>query len=503
MSSGLVNEDNLLRLSRLPWFRVGSIPNELRWPLINALDRAKELPVRRSLIAILEHDQPPKHTFAFATMSLELAVQRWLSFKDHLSLRRLREALKDIPSNEILIDRTLLGYLERVPNSRLTLLVPRQLRKYLYQAGIPLFGFKSVVRFMLMIILASLVSLGMRTGVFPVPPLIVPQPTPIPLSTATPTPSQTPPFASLIPEITPELLPTPIRSVTPVSSPGSSQSPLESLSPSPFAGPTLSPQASVSPIESSSPSPTATMPLTSSQLAAKEEADAAAKAYREGKFQEAEQHSRKAVDLDPANKTWRMFVARTVDAQYRPGVNTPENIAVANKAIEEYRNILAFDRTDEEAYKAIAYLYSAMKEDEKLRDWLVARANDLKVEPKKRSEAYVVLASKDWDCSFRITELPANKITSGRDGKVSYKKPRDPKDFATADMCVKRGLAEAENAIKFDPNSESAWSYKTNLLLEASKLAEMDGRSDLKALYDMEAKSARQRALELQPSPQP
>ena len=43
-------------------------------------------------------------------------------------------------------------------------------------------------------------------------------------------------------------------------------------------------------------------------------------------------------------------------------------------------------------------------------------------------------------------------------------------------MCVKQGLAEAENAIKFDPNNESAWSYKTNLLLEASKLAEMDGR---------------------------
>ena len=38
------------------------------------------------------------------------------------------------------------------------------------------------------------------------------------------------------------------------------------------------------------------------------------------------------------------------------------------------------------------------------------------------------------------------------------------------------GIGEAENAIKFDPNNESAWSYKTNLLLEASKLAEMDGR---------------------------
>ena len=33
---------------------------------------------------------------------------------------------------------------------------------------------------------------------------------------------------------------------------------------------------------------------------------------------------------------------------------------------------------------------------------------------------------------------------------------------------------------KFDPNSEAAWSYKTNLLLEAAKLAEMDGKMDQK-----------------------
>src|SRR2546427_8688565 len=33
-----------------------------------------------------------------------------------------------------------------------------------------------------------------------------------------------------------------------------------------------------------------------------------------------------------------------------------------------------------------------------------------------------------------------------------------------------RSLQEAETAIKFDPNNESAWSYKTNLLLESAKI---------------------------------
>ena len=80
---------------------------------------------------------------------------------------------------------------------------------------------------------------------------------------------------------------------------------------------------------------------------------------------------------------------------------------------------------------------------------------------------------------------------------VSYKKPQDPKDFTQAQMCVKQGLAEAENAIKFDPNNESAWSYKTNLLLEAAKLAEMDGKADQKEQLTKEYEAALKRTTEL------
>ena len=64
-------------------------------------------------------------------------------------------------------------------------------------------------------------------------------------------------------------------------------------------------------------------------------------------------------------------------------------------------------------------------------------------------------------------------------------------------MCVKQGLSEAENAIKYDPNNESAWSYKTNLLLEAAKLAEMDGQAEQKAQYQKDYEAALKRTTEL------
>jgi tetratricopeptide (TPR) repeat protein len=237
------------------------------------------------------------------------------------------------------------------------------------------------------------------------------------------------------------------------------------------------------------------------RIRAKNQLNEAAKAYREGHFPEAEEHSRRAAELDPNNKTAPMFIARTIHAQYRPGVQSPENIAKAQEAITAYQQLLANNPQDEESYKAIAYLYEATHQDDKLRQWIASRAASDTTAPEKRAEAYVVLASKDWDCSFKITELPTNKSTtldpSNNKATVSYKKPKDQKDFDQAQMCVKQGLVEAENAIKYDPNNESAWSYKTNLLLEASKLAEMDGKPDQKAQYQKDYDAALKRTTEL------
>lgn len=234
------------------------------------------------------------------------------------------------------------------------------------------------------------------------------------------------------------------------------------------------------------------------RIRAKNELNEAARTYREGHFVEAEEHARKALDLDPDSKTAPLFIARTVHAQYRNGVNTPENIAKAREAIAAYSKILESDPTNEEAYKAIAFLYEKIKEEDKLRKWIVDRANDSRVEPEKRAEAFIVLASKDWNCSFQITDLPTNKITTVTEGRatVSYRKPNQ-KDFETAQSCVRRGLEEVENALKFDPNSESGWSYKTNLLLEAAKLAEMDGKMDRKAELDKQREEAQKRTTQL------
>ena len=235
------------------------------------------------------------------------------------------------------------------------------------------------------------------------------------------------------------------------------------------------------------------------KIRAKNELNDTAKAYREGHFDEAEQHAKRALSLDPDNKTAAIFIARVIHQQYKPGVDTPDNIQKARDAIDAYKRILEKDPTNDEAYKAISVLYAAIKDDAKLREWILKRANDPNMSNEKRAEAYAILGGKDWDCSYKITELPDVKLTTSEGGKphVVYQKPKDQKDFDNAQKCVARGLEEAETAIKLDPNNESAWSYKTNLLLEAAKLAEMDGKADMKAQYQKQAEVAGKRAAAL------
>jgi uncharacterized protein HemY len=216
------------------------------------------------------------------------------------------------------------------------------------------------------------------------------------------------------------------------------------------------------------------------RIRAKNQLNEGARAYKAGHFKEAEDHFRRAAELDPDQKNTDFFIARAIQSQFKPGVETPENKQIAQTAIDQYMKVLERQPDNELAYSSIAYLYGATKQDDKQLEWITKRANDESAPADKRAQALTVLASKKWNCSYTITEQTNNKQTVMKDNKafIQYKKPSEQKDFDQAKQCVTEGLALAEKAISLDANNEQAWSYKTNLLLEMGKLDEMDGKAD-------------------------
>lgn len=228
------------------------------------------------------------------------------------------------------------------------------------------------------------------------------------------------------------------------------------------------------------------------RIRAKNALNEGAQAYRAGKFAEAQQKFEYALELDPDQKNAPVFIARSIQQQYRPGVDTPENLAKAAAAIEAYKKVLANDPTNEDAYNAVAYMYRQMRDETKETDWLMQRANLADAPKDKRSDAYTVLASKQWNCSYEITEQKENKETIQRPDAViiQYKKPQNQADFDRARDCAVKGLDLANQAISLNPSNPNAWSYKTNLLREMAKMAQMEGKADEKTRLDKEADDA-------------
>ena len=217
--------------------------------------------------------------------------------------------------------------------------------------------------------------------------------------------------------------------------------------------------------------------------------------YRTGNFAEAQWHAERALSLEPTNPTAAIFLARVRHQRYKPGDDQPQNLEIARAAIDAYQTVLTLDSQNDEAYKAIGVLYASTHQERLLKAWVLRRAMNPLISNQKRAEAYTVLAGKNWDTSYRFTELPNHKLTdSTKPDSVTYKMGDDSGEFQRIKQCVTNGLEMADAALLLDydgESAESAWSYKTNLFLEAAKLAEMEGLDLAKASYVKQANEAK------------
>jgi hypothetical protein len=192
MGNNLVREKNVLRLAQLPWFRAGSMPDNLRWILINELPPEKARAIRTSLIQLLEKNPPPKATVAEESYRLNLVAQRWLHSRSRQRLRELLNLMRELPRSVALRDQTLVRYLESAPAPPLNINLPERFRKLFYAHGLPAFGLKTSARF-----IVTLLTIGIAMGVIMV---LAPRP-------KQPTNNLSALIANALPQPTPELYP--------------------------------------------------------------------------------------------------------------------------------------------------------------------------------------------------------------------------------------------------------------------------------------------------------
>jgi len=222
-------------------------------------------------------------------------------------------------------------------------------------------------------------------------------------------------------------------------------------------------------------------------------------AYKNRKFQEAEQYFRYAIDRDPESregKTARLFLARTLHSQF---IGDRSNTARADEAIKEYKGVLAEDISDQSSFNAIANLLENLNKDDEWQQWVTQRAGNEQVPAEQRAEALTKLAAKKYSCANEISDQEPVKKTVKKDGKdvFQFTKPEDAATFEKFRQCVQEGVDLANRAEKLNTNSDAVWSYKANMLAQQMRLAEMDGNMQLRDAIKIDADKAKARFTEL------
>jgi tetratricopeptide (TPR) repeat protein len=202
-------------------------------------------------------------------------------------------------------------------------------------------------------------------------------------------------------------------------------------------------------------------------------------------YASAQKRMERLLQSDPKNIYAEKVLLGSLAQQIKPGDKSAEDTPLIKKAIEAYQQAINNPQfTSEEKSRMDHYLvslYGKISEDE-LKNEMQRRASDAGRAAKDRAEAYVVLAGKSWDCSYRIT---------------STKSALEKSEIEKVERCVAFGMEYTDRAIDLDAENENAWSVKALLLLESAKLYGLKNDQAAKALCQRRSDEAQKRATEL------
>ena len=102
-------------------------------------------------------------------------------------------------------------------------------------------------------------------------------------------------------------------------------------------------------------------PADARRLRARDQLNKGVAAYRNAQFQSAIMHFKNAVALDPTLLNARLYLATAYVQQYIPGGESPDNLKIAQQAIDAFDDVLKMDPNNTTAIASVAQIYYNMK----------------------------------------------------------------------------------------------------------------------------------------------
>jgi len=139
-------------------------------------------------------------------------------------------------------------------------------------------------------------------------------------------------------------------------------------------------------------------------------------AFKAGKYEVAIDFFQRAVAIDPNDSMAQLYLATAYSYQVIPNLDTPDNLKVAQKALDGFNNVLAKDPNDLGALKQVASIHRNIKQYDQ------AKADEQKVislQPND-AEANYTIGVIDWTQAYKnaTTILGAAGLTDDGEGNV-------------------------------------------------------------------------------------
>jgi tetratricopeptide (TPR) repeat protein len=215
---------------------------------------------------------------------------------------------------------------------------------------------------------------------------------------------------------------------------------------------------------------TARIPVTAARLAlllitatgcnrlkARDQLTKGVQAFKNARYEEAVNHFQNSIALDPNYEDAKLYLATAYSYQVVPNLDTPENLAIAQKALDGFNTVLAKDPNDLTALKQIASINRNIKKFDMAKEYekkvIAIAPND--------PEAYYTVGFVDWTLAYKnaITILAADGLTDAGDGNPKKSKGACEKLKAANTDLVNEGLQYLQKAVELNPTYDDAMQY--------------------------------------------
>ncbi len=190
-------------------------------------------------------------------------------------------------------------------------------------------------------------------------------------------------------------------------------------------------------------------------------------AFKNAQYGEATADFQKAVDLNPGEIAPHLYLATAWMQQFIPGAESPENLAIAQKADAEFRIALAQDLNNRVALASLGSLNLNQRKWDEARDWY----RRLVAADPNNAAAYYSMGFIAWSKWY-----PAYAKARAQIGM----KPEDPGPIADAAVrtslrsqfwpVLDEGIRTLDKALELNPQYDDAMAYMNLFIRERADL---------------------------------